>query len=70
LQDEAGVEILGRTELASSEIGGRLPQKKCGESCIGVLQKEGKRYKENTASTTDDIVIHTPVKKIFSENSP
>ncbi len=47
-QDEAGVEMLGRAEHASSEIGGRLPHKLYGSSCIGVLQKEEKHCKENT----------------------
>jgi hypothetical protein len=47
-QDEAEVEIFGRAEHASSEIGDRLPHKMYGDSCIGVLQKEGKHCKENT----------------------
>ena len=51
LQDEAGVEMLGQTEHASSEIGGRFPHK----NVRWLLhkrppKKEEKHYKENTAS--------------------
>lgn len=55
--------MLGRAEHASSQIGGRVPHKMSGGSCIGVLQKEEKAVQEKTASTTDSIVTHMPVKK-------
>jgi len=50
-QDEAGVEMLGQTEHASSEIGGRLPHKNVRWFLHKrPPKKEEKHYKENTAS--------------------
>ena len=39
-------------------------------SCIGILQKEERHCKQQTASTIDLIVIHTPIKKRFPANAP